>query len=547
MKCSLSLIGLTGLTGMLALVLGSCSPSETTPNEAQSPAHPEQALVEELVLANRMLASGELAVLDAFGHVSVRSRTNPDHFYISRYVSPGIVAMGDIIENDLDSKPVAGPRSDEYQEVYIHGEIYKARPDVMAVMHSHTPELVAFSVSSVPLRTGDTPVPIWDSRKFNNGRSSGVNNPASGKAVAETLGSNGAVLLLGHGVVVASGSIYNLVSSANGLRSTARLHQTMIAMGGSWDPNPRRATVQAATPPPAPTPAEPAPSGTGGGRGGDRAWEYWKQLVLRETGGSVPATTPPGPAAPASPGDAIKQDLALASRMLASPELGILDAFGHVSVRNPNDPSHYFIPRYVSAGVVTAADIIENDLDSKAVGAPRNDQFQEIYMHGEIYKARPDVMAVLHAHTPEIVAFTQSSVKLRPVMNGGTFIGDGLPMFDIRKFDPRETIITSPALGRGVAEVMGSKPAVLLTGHGVALTDISLYALISRAYNLRMNAKIQQQAIALRGQISYLDGQPAAQTGPVVQQAPLVPTGDGGGPTGSDRAWEYWKRIISLK
>ncbi len=533
---------------LLAYLLESCTPTEAPPNEARSSANPEQALIEELVLANRMLASSELGVLDAFGHVSVRSRTNPNHFYIARYVSPGIVTTSDIIENDLDSKPVAGPRPDEYQEVYIHGEIYKTRPDVMAVMHSHTPELVAFSISSVPLRNGDTPVPIWDSRKFNNGRSAGVNNAASGHAVAETLGSNNAVLLLGHGAVVASGSIYNLVSSANGLRNTARLHQTMIAMGGLWDPNPRRVTVQAAAPAPAPEqPAQqdPVPNGTGGGRGGDRAWEYWKQMVLKETGGSVPATTPPAPQVPASPDDAIKQDLALASRMLASPELGILDAFGHVSVRNPRDPNHYFIPRYVSAGVVTANDIIENDLDSKAVGAPRNDQFQEIYMHGEIYKARPDVMAVIHAHTPEIVAFTQSSIELRPVMNGGTFIGDGLPMFDIRKFDPRETIITSAALGRGVAEVMGNKPAVLLTGHGVAITDLSLYSLISRAYNLRMNAKIQQQAIALRGQIVYFDGQPAP-SGPVVQQAPLVPSGDGGGPTGSDRAWEYWKRIISL-
>jgi HCOMODA/2-hydroxy-3-carboxy-muconic semialdehyde decarboxylase len=258
----------------------------------------------------------------------------------------------------------------------------------------------------------------------------------------------------------------------------------------------------------------------------------------------VPATTPPAPPAPQDPIEALKQDLALASRMLASPELAILDAFGHVSVRHPSNANRYFIPRYVSAGVVRPGDIIENDLDSQAIGGPRNDQFQEIYMHGEIYKARPDIMAVVHAHTPEIVAFTQSSVKLRAVSNGGTFIGDGLPMFDIRKFDPRESIITSPALGRAVAEVMGDKPAALLTGHGIALTDRSLYGLISRAYTLRMNARIQQQAIALRGSIAYLDGQPVV---PAAQPAPpVVPTGDGGGATGSDRAWELWKRMVNL-
>jgi ribulose-5-phosphate 4-epimerase/fuculose-1-phosphate aldolase len=222
--------------------------------------------------------------------------------------------------------------------------------------------------------------------------------------------------------------------------------------------------------------------------------------------------------------------------MLASAELGILDAFGHVSVRNPRNPSHYFISRYISAGVVTPKDIIENDLDSQPVAGPRSDQYQEVYMHGEIYKARPDVMAVLHAHTPEILAFTQSSVKLRPVVNGGTFVGSGLPMFDIRKFDARETIITSPALGRSVAQVLGNKPAVLLTGHGIALTDSSLYGLITRAYNLRLNAKIQQQAIALGGRIAYLEqpeSPPAAQ-----------PAGSGAG--GFNRAWEYWKRIIPV-
>src|SRR5215467_12013476 len=132
----------------------------------------DKTLIDELVLANRMLASQELGVLDAFGHVSVRSRTNLNRFYISRYVAPGIVTAADIIENDLDSKPVNGQRNDQYQERFLHGEIYKARPDVMAIVHSHTPELVAFGISSVPLRTGDDEeVPIYDIRRFNNGRS----------------------------------------------------------------------------------------------------------------------------------------------------------------------------------------------------------------------------------------------------------------------------------------------------------------------------------------------------------------------------------------
>ena len=219
--------------------------------------------------------------------------------------------------------------------------------------------------------------------------------------------------------------------------------------------------------------------GTGGGAGADRGWEYWKQLVAAEVAGrrSGGATAP----ASASPDQAIIDDLVSANRMLASKELGILDAFGHVSVRNPQNPSHYFISRYVSAGVVKASDIIENDLDSRPVAGPRSDEYQEVYMHGEIYRARPDVMAVLHAHTPEIVAFTESSVMLRPVVNGGTFIGDGFPLHDIRKLILRETIIRAPALGRSVAMALGNKPGVLLKGHGIALTDASLRLLVVRA------------------------------------------------------------------
>jgi ribulose-5-phosphate 4-epimerase/fuculose-1-phosphate aldolase len=207
-------------------------------------------------------------------------------------------------------------------------------------------------------------------------------------------------------------------------------------------------------------------------------------------------------------------------------------------VRSARNPGHYFISRYVSAGVVKAGDIIENDLDSKPVAGPRSDEYQEVYMHGEIYKARPDVMAVLHAHTPEILAFTESSVLLRPVVNGGTFIGDRLPLHDIRKFDPRETIIRTLALGRSVAMALDKKPAVLLKGHGIALTDASLRLLVVRAYNLRMNARIQQQAIALGGKVTYLEDPPPVP-------APAALPNASGADAAYNRGWEYWKQIVS--
>ena len=239
-----------------------------------------------------------------------------------------------------------------------------------------------------------------------------------------------------------------------------------------------------------------------------------------------------------SPEQEAINDLVLANRMLASREFGILGSTGHVSMRSKANPNHYFISRYVSAGIVKASDIIENDLDSKPVNGPRNDEYQEVYMHGEILKARPDVMAVLHAHTPEILAFTESSVSLRPVVNGGTFIGDGLPMHDVRKFDPRENIIRTPELGKTVAAVLGNAPGVLLKGHGIALTGSSIPDLVSKAYNLRMNAIIQQQAIALGGKVTYLDHQPPA---PAAASQPASANG------GYNRAWEYWKQIFRVK
>jgi ribulose-5-phosphate 4-epimerase/fuculose-1-phosphate aldolase len=516
--------------GLLRATLAICGAAvalATTSAQVPPKSPSEQALLDELVLANRTLASPELGVLDALGHVSVRSRTNPTHFYISRYIAPGLVTAADVIENDLDGNAVGGERKDEYQERFIHGEIYKVRPDVMAIVHSHTPELVAFGISSVGLRAAERDVPNYDVRKDNNGRFRIVDTAALGRSMAQTLGNGDSLLLWGHGAVVVSSSVYGVVSAANSLRLSAQLQQQLIAMGGTFDSNPRRVAPNA--PPAAVRPAV-VPNGTGGGSGSDRAWEYWKQLVTPRITG--PNMIPKPYATAASPRQDTIYNLVLANRILSSRELGILDASGHVSVRDPSNPNHYYISRYVSAGVVTASDIIENDLDSQPVAGPRPDEYQEVYMHGAIYKARPDVMAVLHSHTQEFVAFSDSSVALKPAVNQGRFIGDGLPLHDIRKFDARETIIRTPALGQSVAEALGKAPGVLLKGHGIALTGPSLQDLVVRAYNLRMNARIQQQAIALHGQVTYLDGQPAST------EAEATTAG-----SGSNRSWEFWRQV----
>jgi HCOMODA/2-hydroxy-3-carboxy-muconic semialdehyde decarboxylase len=500
--------------------LGGCA-SEPRTTETRQPAateqtasHSEQALLEDLVLANRMLAR-KLDILDIQGHVTARSRINPNHYFIARFLSPGGVTTSDLIENDLDSNAVKGPRTDQAREIYLHGEIYKARPDVMAIVHAHTPELVAFGMTSVPLWNGESMVPVWDIRPFNRGRPGVVSTPALGRAMAEKLARNQAVLLWGHGVAVTGSSLADVVSRVNDLRNSARLQQAVISMGGAWKPR-----VEA--------------GGKDGASASDRTWEYFKRAELKDTGGRVPTSPKPAAPKPADPDEATARDLVLANRILASEELGILDTFGHVSMRNSRNPNSYFVAPGVSAGAVTARDVVQRDITK-----PGNDT-QGLSIHDEVYKARPDVMAVLYARTPEVVAFTEGAVKLRPVVNGGAFIGDGLPVFNIGSLDPRQPILGNPALGRGVADALGKKRAVLLAGHGFVLTAASVYNLVDQAYQLRMNAKIQQQAIALRGTVAHLDDQPAA---PAQRTEPAQPA-----PTGpaEGRAWVYWSQSVSI-
>jgi len=120
------------------------------------------------------------------------------------------------------------------------------------------------------------------------------------------------------------------------------------------------------------------------------------------------------------------------------------------------------------------------------------------------------IASIVYARTPEVVTFSQGSPQLRPVVNGGAFIGDGLTVFNVSGLDPRQPILSNPALGRGVAMSLAKKPGVLLSGHGFVLTARSVYNLVDQAYQLRMNAKIQQQTMALRGKVAHLDDKLAA-------------------------------------
>ena len=154
----------------------------------------------------------------------------------------------------------------------------------------------------------------------------------------------------------------------------------------------------------------------------------------------------------------------MTSRWVSSPPSG------HVSLRNPSNPNSYFVAT-AAPGSVTDKDIVERDFTK-----PGPDTMG-LSIDDEIYKANPNVMAMVFAQTPEVVAFTQG-VQLRPVVNGAGFIGDGLPVFNVSTLDPKQPLLSNPALGQGVAAALGTRQAVLLAGHGFVMTGRTIYNVV---------------------------------------------------------------------
>ena len=232
---------------------------------------------------------------------------------------------------------------------------------------------------------------------------------------------------------------------------------------------------------------------------------------------------------PASVGPADPQlieDLIAANRILAMH--GVVDAMGHVSVRHNRDPNRYLLALARAPELVTEADIMEYDLDSNPVRDPGRRQYSERYIHGEIYKLRPDVFAVVHAHTPSLLPFTVSSVPLRAIAHSGGFLADGLPMFEIREVGGMTDMLVSNAnFGRALAEKLGDKPAILMRGHGVAVTGKSLAYVVGRSVYIGVAARLQAEATALGGTITFLDPEEGRK---IEARRDYI------------RPWELWKR-----
>ena len=222
------------------------------------------------------------------------------------------------------------------------------------------------------------------------------------------------------------------------------------------------------------------------------------------------------------------EDLVAAYRILA--EQGVIDAYGHVSLRSPRDPARYYLARSIAPEKVQEEDLLEYDLDSRPLDARGRESVRERFIHGEIYKRRPEVMAVVHNHSPSVVPFSVTGVALRPIFHMAAFVGEGLPNFEIRDVQKgTDLLVKTPQLGDALAKKLGPKPAALMRGHGAVVVGENLPRAVGRSVYLELSARMQMQAMLLaggKGKITYLDAAEVKASNPVQDYA---------------RAWPMWR------
>ena len=246
---------------------------------------------------------------------------------------------------------------------------------------------------------------------------------------------------------------------------------------------------------------------------------------------AVTALASPRVRAAAADDAAVIDDLVTANRILAHEN--VVDGFGHVSVRDPQNPNRYRLARSMAPALVTPADILTYDLDSNALDANGRVSYAERFIHGAIYKVRPDVNAIVHAHTPAVIPFGMSAVRLQPVFHMGAFLGAGVPVFEIRDAGGPATdmLVSTQPLGDALARTLGPANVALMRGHGMVAVAGSIPEAVFRAYYTGQDAALQSEALRL-GNPTYLSADEARRA--TQTQAGLV-----------SRAWDLWKRAIA--
>ena len=225
------------------------------------------------------------------------------------------------------------------------------------------------------------------------------------------------------------------------------------------------------------------------------------------------------------------EDLVAANRILA--DQNVLDGYGHVSARHDRDPARFLMSRSLAPELVTAADIMEYDQDSEPVDPRGRTSYLERFIHGEIYRARPDVQAVVHSHSPSVIPFGVTGVPLRPLFHMSAFLGAGAPVWDIRAAAGGDTdmLVRTQALGGALARTLGSHAVALMRGHGAVTVAGGLPLVVFRSVYTEVNARLQAQAMGLGGAVTYLSPEEAKRA-----EASVAGT--------FARPWELWKRKL---
>ena len=223
------------------------------------------------------------------------------------------------------------------------------------------------------------------------------------------------------------------------------------------------------------------------------------------------------------------EDLVYANRILY--DQGVVDAFGHISVRDEKNPAHFWLSRSLAPGLVSAKDIQEYAADGAPVDSGGRTAYLERFIHAAIYRVRPDVKAVVHSHSPSLIAFSVTGTSLRPVYHLSSFLGAGTPIFDIRDAaGMTDMLIRDNHLGDALAKVLGDKPVALMRGHGAVIVGDSIPQVVYRLIYTDINARLQMDAARL-GSITFLSPEEAAKSAAMLEAQ--VP-----------RAWELWKSRI---
>ena len=239
------------------------------------------------------------------------------------------------------------------------------------------------------------------------------------------------------------------------------------------------------------------------------------------------------PAGKVSASRGLIEDLVAASRILAQHE--VLDAYGHVSARSDRRPERFVMSRAIAPALVKVADLVEHGADSEALAGDARKGFIERYIHGEIYRSRPEVMAIVHSHAASVIPFGVTRTKLRPIYHMGSFLWSGTPVFDIRNIrKENDLLIRDRSLGEALAASLGACNCVLMRGHGMTVVGQNVPEAVYRAIYTEMNARLQLQATLLEGPIEFLSDEEGRRA-TKANQGTL------------ERPWELWKKQILKK